>query len=501
MKHDASEYTEDDPTKIYGNNKLWFNLRFLSGQKYYHIFLAFILISIPYIGMLVILVKTHKNISNTFPILITTILYIIQIINMLFGGFTDPGILPRQGKDFEYNPNNPNLKYRINGHILTINYCYSCSLFRPPRTSHCSSCDNCVERFDHHCFWLGTCIGKRNYRYFYFLLLSISISALFQIFYSLYFIIKQTKKIQNKENYNIKLLIGLSAVCLFDLLFFVFFLAKLIVTHTYLLFTNTTFYEHVKKKHKKVPNLNPFNKNILYTWKNVVLNKINKSFLLSYLTEKKKDDDKNIYYKSDTINENSKLKNDVKSSGKKTENFTESNLNGVVFKSGIFNHNQSPSKSVIFNSYKSDGKDNNEKIEKIGEKEIKHIPLNQLPNFNFLSSNFSEDANEIEEEAKNNDESIKFNNSISIVNNNEIIEIVNEKEKENEDKKKDNLEKDNKAQSNNSIQIKKINSSKISESQNNDIQNNEEDNNQIIYVHKNESNISRETNPNFDHAD
>lgn len=67
----------------------------------------------------------------------------------------------------------------IKTHSLKVKFCDSCNIFRPPRTSHCDICNSCVERFDHHCPWIGICVGKRNYKYFFGYLASLAILCAF----------------------------------------------------------------------------------------------------------------------------------------------------------------------------------------------------------------------------------------------------------------------------------------------------------------------------------
>ncbi|XP_017283274.1 palmitoyltransferase ZDHHC12-A [Kryptolebias marmoratus] len=44
--------------------------------------------------------------------------------------------------------------------------CGFCQLQQPMRAKHCQSCKHCVRRFDHHCPWIGNCVGERNHRWF-----------------------------------------------------------------------------------------------------------------------------------------------------------------------------------------------------------------------------------------------------------------------------------------------------------------------------------------------
>uniref|UniRef100_A0A3Q2NXW9 Palmitoyltransferase n=1 Tax=Fundulus heteroclitus TaxID=8078 RepID=A0A3Q2NXW9_FUNHE len=133
-----------------------------------------------------------KHLTGCIPA-IGGVLFVFVLVTLLQTSFTDPGILPRatpeEAADVErqiddtgntsYRPPPRTKEVLINQQVIKLKYCFTCKMFRPPRTSHCSLCDNCVERFDHHCPWVGNCVGKRNYRFFYTFIVSLSFLTAF----------------------------------------------------------------------------------------------------------------------------------------------------------------------------------------------------------------------------------------------------------------------------------------------------------------------------------
>jgi palmitoyltransferase ZDHHC9/14/18 len=117
----------------------------------------------------------------TLPILIM-IMHVVSTFFMFVLARKDPGILRKQIPKFEYEadmmviPVDVRAKYEermydktiylinVKNLLYKMRFCRTCLIYRPPRVSHCSDCNICVERFDHHCPWVGICIGKKNYK-------------------------------------------------------------------------------------------------------------------------------------------------------------------------------------------------------------------------------------------------------------------------------------------------------------------------------------------------
>ncbi|XP_014509439.1 probable protein S-acyltransferase 23 isoform X1 [Vigna radiata var. radiata] len=92
----------------------------------------------------------------------------------------DPGYIRMNMRDTQDTKDDePLLKIEINNPALLAGnwsqLCATCKIVRPLRAKHCSTCDRCVEQFDHHCPWVSNCIGKKNkWDFFAFLILEVS---------------------------------------------------------------------------------------------------------------------------------------------------------------------------------------------------------------------------------------------------------------------------------------------------------------------------------------
>ncbi|CAN8254879.1 unnamed protein product [Cochlearia groenlandica] len=263
-----------------GNNVFFCGGRLIFGPDARSILITIFLITTP---VIIFCVFVGQKFIDDFPqhrgvsvLAIAVGLNLLDLIFLLLTSGRDPGIIPRNLYPPEPESNEGSVEPRlahtpqsrlprtkdmiVNGITVKIKYCDTCMLYRPPRASHCSICNNCVEKFDHHCPWLGQCIGLRNYRfYFMFVLCSALLCIYVHVFCWIYI-----KRIMDSENISIwKSLIKTPASIALIIYTFicVWFVGGLTGFHLYLMSTNQSTYENFRYRYDR--HENPFNKGIM----------------------------------------------------------------------------------------------------------------------------------------------------------------------------------------------------------------------------------------------
>lgn len=256
-------YGTSQVEKIWGNSQVFCGGRFISGPDGRSSAATTLMVVVPSVVWQISVGTWYTERYNMFFSVLGGMLACASLVLLLATAFSDPGIMPRQ-RDFTEQFDHATGAWRskqppryydtiLRGHPTKLKYCVTCNIYRPPRCTHCSVCENCVERFDHHCPWIGNCVGKRNYWLFYSFVSATGSLNAYSLATAVALLTIRGQEIHTEQGlYSTEAFVETmrqepftAALAIYCTLL-VWFTVGLVIYHSYLIGTNQTTYEQIK---------------------------------------------------------------------------------------------------------------------------------------------------------------------------------------------------------------------------------------------------------------
>ncbi|XP_036810879.1 probable palmitoyltransferase ZDHHC14 isoform X3 [Oncorhynchus mykiss] len=212
-----------------GRNKFYCNGRIMMARQTGVFYLTLVLILITS-GLFFTFDCPFLSVQLTPAIpVIGGVLFVFVLGTLFRTSFSDPGVLPRATPD------------------------------------EAADLERQIERFDHHCPWVGNCVGKRNYRFFYMFILSLSFLTIFIFAFVITHVILRS----HRQGFLNALKDTPASVLEVVVCFFsVWSIVGLSGFHTYLISSNQTTNEDIKgswSSKRGKDNYNPYSHGNIFT--------------------------------------------------------------------------------------------------------------------------------------------------------------------------------------------------------------------------------------------